>query len=184
MPHETMTLHGRRVLLRRPRDEDAAGRRALGKDPDIIRLFGGAATGSTELTAAQARDWVAAQKAEPYAWIIELDMRLIGSVRLHSLNAQDRRASLAIGILDASLLGQGLGTEAMRLVARYAFGALDLHRLSVRVLATNGRALAAYRKLGFVEEGRERQAAHVSGVWQDDVIMGLLAHEFRDVVAA
>jgi RimJ/RimL family protein N-acetyltransferase len=88
-------------------------------------------------------------------------------------------AALAIGIDDASKLGQGLGREAISLVLGHAFGPMGLHRISVRVLAYNTRAISAYEKCGFVREGIEREAACVGGVWFDDVIMGVLAHEFR-----
>ena len=53
--------------------------------------------------------------------------------------------------------------------------------MSVRVLASNARAIACYRKCGFLEEGREREAAFVEGGWQDDLIMGLLDREFAAV---
>ncbi|WP_211857282.1 GNAT family N-acetyltransferase [Plastoroseomonas hellenica] len=53
-----------------------------------------------------------------------------------------------------------------------------MHRVSLRVLAGNARAIACYSKCGFVEEGRQPETACVNGVWQDDVIMGLLDREF------
>jgi RimJ/RimL family protein N-acetyltransferase len=86
-------------------------------------------------------------------------------------------AALAIGIEDPARLGRGLGTEALRLALGFGF-ATALHRVSVRVLASNARAIACHRKCGFVEEGREREAALVEGVWQHDLIMGLLDQEF------
>ena len=46
------------------------------------------------------------------------------------------------------------------------------------MLATNSRAIACYRKCGFIEEGREREAALLGGQWHDDIIMGLLDTEF------
>jgi RimJ/RimL family protein N-acetyltransferase len=88
------------------------------------------------------------------------------------------RASLAVGIDDKGRLGAGLGCEAIRLVLLYAFEVLNLHRVSVRAVAYNARALRAYQKCGFVEEGREREAALVDGKWHDDVIMGILSPEF------
>ncbi|MCY1382901.1 hypothetical protein D9M69_709710 [compost metagenome] len=59
----------------------------------------------------------------------------------------------------------------------HAFGELALHRVSLRVLAFNERAIASYRKCGFSIEGREREAALVDGEWRDDIMMGILAHE-------
>jgi RimJ/RimL family protein N-acetyltransferase len=113
----------------------------------------------------------------PRAWVIETD-RLIGEVRLDRIDMQDRRVSLAIGILDPDCLGKGLGTQASMLVLDHAFYDLKLHRVAIRVLAYNTRAIRSYQKCGFLIEGREREAAFVNGRWHDDVIMGLLEHEF------
>jgi RimJ/RimL family protein N-acetyltransferase len=66
----------------------------------------------------------------------------------------------------------------MRLLLGHAFDGLGLHRLSVRVLSHNARAIRAYEKCGFVFEGRERESALIDGAWHDDVIMGLIDREF------
>ena len=62
----------------------------------------------------------------------------------------------------------------------YAFKTLRLHRVGIRVLAYNKRAIRAYEKCGFGVEGRERETAFVNGVWHDDIMMGLLDREFRE----
>jgi len=142
-------------------------------------MFGGDPQQFRPLTEDAAKSWVESQINERFAWIIECDQRLIGSLRLHSVNHADARAVLAIGILDEASLGQGLGVEAIRLVASHAFGPMGLHRLSLRVLAFNTRAIAAYRKAGSVEEGRARETAPIDGVWHDDVSMGLRSSEVR-----
>ncbi|WP_437406761.1 GNAT family N-acetyltransferase [Sinorhizobium meliloti] len=87
-----------------------------------------------------------------YAWVIDAG-RFIGHLRFHSIDRQDERAALAIGIDDPAYLGRGFGTEAIRLALMHAFST-GLHRISLRVLASNTRAIACYRKCGFVEEGR------------------------------
>lgn len=110
--------------------------------------------------------------------MIETD-RLIGDVRLDRIDMQDKRASLAIGILDQECLGKGLGTEVIMLVLGHAFRDLKLHRISIRVLSYNARALRCYQKCGFLIEGRERETAFINGQWYDDFIMGLLEHEFK-----
>ncbi|GLT10226.1 GNAT family protein [Sulfitobacter sp. G21635-S1] len=185
-----MTTSQRPVLsdgilrLRPPRPQDAAARLKLGNTPEIHHMFGADPENVPKITKAHAEKWLYAQEVEPLAWVIEHKRRMIGALRLHSLDHHDRRASLAIGILDPKLLGKGLGTRAVRLLLTHAFGALALHRVSVRVLAYNARAIAAYRKAGFVEEGRERQAARVGDSWHDDVIMGVLAPDFAKGAAA
>lgn len=172
------TLTGDRVVLRAPRLEDVDARLALGSSPEMLRLFGGDPRQHRPLTRDAAQSWFDALMQDTRSWVIEADGKMIGTVRLHSVNHADRRAMLAIAILDESLLARGLGTEAMRLLAAYAFDVMGLHRLSLRVLAFNDRAIAAYRKVGFVEEGREREAALIGDDWHDDLIMGLLASEF------
>jgi RimJ/RimL family protein N-acetyltransferase len=72
----------------------------------------------------------------------------------------------------------------MALALDYAFRALGLHRVSVRVLAHNARAIRAYQKCGFVAEGREREAAFIDGAWYDDLIMGVLDRDFAASGAA
>lgn len=170
-------LTGPRVTLRPPVPGDASLRFALGNSPELHRMFGGDPKQTRPLTEDAAAAWVQSLASQRYAWVIAVDDHLLGSIRLHSLNLADRRASLAIGILDESRLGAGYGTEAMRVLAKFAFEDLNLHRLSLRVLDFNGRAIAAYKKVGFVEEGRERQSALIDGKWHDDILMGLLADE-------
>lgn len=114
----------------------------------------------------------------PYAWVIE-SKTMLGAVRLDRVDFTDRRASLAIGLLSSGELGKGQGTEAVRRVLGYAFAELKLHRVSLRVLADNERAIRSYQKCGFQIEGRERETAFLDGRWHADLIMGVLEHELR-----
>lgn len=171
-------LKGPRVTLRPIGKGDLEARQALGFDPGITRCYGGAARSTTEMTLEEAEHWVETVRSCKYAWIIDVG-GLIGHIRLYGLVEADLRAALAIGIDDPRRLGQGLGTEAIRLVAAFAFDELRLRRLSLRVLAFNERAIRAYLSVGFVVEGRERRAALIDGERHDDVIMGLLDDEFR-----
>ena len=173
------TLTGDRVVLRAPIASDVAARFALGNTPEIQAMFGGDPTQTRPITDAAAQAWVDSYQNDPLAWVIEADGEMIGGVRLHSINHADKRANIAIGILSKAHLSHGYGTEAMRVLARYAFGTRGLHRLSCRVLAFNERAIAAYEKIGFVQEGRERQSALIGLDWHDDVIMGLLAEDLK-----
>ena len=173
-------LHGERLLLRPFRPSDVAERRALGQAREVLRGYGVEADAAAMLTEAAARRWVEEHMAQPLARAIEVEGRLAGAVRLHGRDPHDARASLAIGLLDDALLGRGLGREAIGLVLRHGFGALGLRRVGVRVLASNERAIRCYRACGFHEEGREREAARTHAGWEDDVIMGVLAHEVGD----
>ena len=97
-------------------------------------------------------------------------------------NAVDRlagRADIAISLYDPAKLGLGLGQETIRLVF-----SLQLDRVRSRVVAYNARAIRCYLASGFIVEGRVREASLVAGERHDDLIMGVLAGEFRKAAAA
>jgi RimJ/RimL family protein N-acetyltransferase len=167
-----------RLTLRRPLATDVTDRFALGRDPEIYRMLGAEPAKLPPLTKEQARGWVESINAHPAAWIIEFEGRAIGEVLIDNIVEADLRAGIIIGILDPASLGKGLGTEALRAICDFAFDTLGLHKLSMRVLAFNTRALRAYEHLGFVREGLERESALIGGEWHDDVIVGLLKRDF------
>lgn len=166
------------MTLRPPRPSDRDERRALGRSPEVVRGFGAVLPEAMEMTEEEADRWFAGLSARPHGWVLEFEGRCIGTVSLDGVTPADRRAALGIGIFDEHLLGLGLGTEAIQLVAEHAFRDLDLHRLGLRVIASNTRAVRCYEKCGFRIEGRERESALVGDAWEDDLVMGLLADEF------
>ncbi|MDA9398145.1 GNAT family N-acetyltransferase [Bradyrhizobium sp. CCBAU 45389] len=179
MQNELPTLAGDKATIRRVRAEDVEGFLALEGDPEIHEMFGGSRDTYRPMTRSVAEGIVKRLSDHPFAWGIEHASKVIGEVRLDRVDMQDRRASFAVGILDPKYLGRGIGTEAMRLALGFAFERIKLHRISVRVLAHNHRAIRAYRKCGFAVEGQERESAWVNDRWHDDLIMGLLDREFR-----
>lgn len=172
-------LTGPRITLRPPQPGYAAERAAFGRDPEIARMFGILLPTPEPMSHDEAEDWLESLRLKEPGWVIEVQGQLAGSAFLHGYDAHDRRARIALGFLAPKLLGRGLGREAIRLVLSHGFGAMGLHRVDLRVLAFNERALRCYRACGFTEEGREREAARVGHEWVDDIIMSILAHEFR-----
>jgi RimJ/RimL family protein N-acetyltransferase len=166
------------VRLRAASDGDVRDTLENGRHPEIERMYGVSTANLPPMTHDQAEAWVARVAAQPHSWVVEFGGRCVGAARLHSLEQHDARASYAIGLQVPALLGMGLGTEVTRLVLAYAFGAIGLHRVGLRVLATNERAIRCYSACGFVEEGRERESARVDGAWQDDILMGILDRDF------
>lgn len=179
MPAE---LRGPHLLLRARREEDVEERLGFGRTPEIARMFGASYEGAhSPLTRAEAmRDFEKARDNE-FGWAIEHEHHSIGGIALHDVNHHDQRARLTIGIFDPAKLGIGLGREAIRLVLTYAFNEVGLHRVGLRVLEYNIRAIRCYQACGFVIEGIERQAALVDGQRYDDLMMGVLAPDFRDL---
>jgi RimJ/RimL family protein N-acetyltransferase len=142
-------------------------------------MYGGDPSGLPPYTVADAEREYARWCAEPHGWMIDVEGRAVGHARLHTLDQAHRSARFAIGLFDVMVWSRGYGTEATRLVLRYAFEELGLHRVDLRVLEYNRRAIACYEKCGFVREGLERDSALVAGEWQSDVRMSILEHEYR-----
>lgn len=90
-------------------------------------------------------------------WSVEYAGECIGSARLR-VDAGSHRATFSLGIFAPQRRGVGLGQEVTRLVVRWGFPELGLHRLELEVLSTNERAVRCYRACGFVREGTRRQA--------------------------
>jgi RimJ/RimL family protein N-acetyltransferase len=105
--------------------------------------------------------------------------RLVGFVELSIPHWPHRDAWIGIGIGERTDWSQGYGSDAMRLILRYAFAELNLRRVSLTVFEYNERAVHTYRKLGFVEEGRHRQYLHRFGRRWDMLVMGMLREEWR-----
>ncbi|MCM3783540.1 GNAT family N-acetyltransferase [Neobacillus mesonae] len=107
------------------------------------------------------------------------DDRLIGFVALHSIEWNNQSAKLAIGIGKTKDRNKGYGSDALHLILRYAFHELNLNRVCLDVISYNEIAYHAYKKAGFVEEGRMRQAVLRGGQKHDRIIMGLLREEWE-----
>lgn len=116
----------------------------------------------------------------PFGLEAKLDggWQLIGSCGLFDVNWRSRKAEIGIMIGRKDLWSKGYGSEAMRLIMKHGFETLNLHRLYLKVYATNPRAIRAYEKVGFVLEGRLREATFDNGVYSDDLIMSVLRPEW------
>ena len=176
-------LRGERVLLRPVAPEDRAARQRLGFDADIERGYG-VVRESGAMSDDEADDWystmvAAARDPLRMAWVVEVEGAPAGTASLQAIRRVDAKARFAVGMFTPGLTGRGLGREATRLVLAHAFGPMALHRVDLRVLDFNHRAIAMYRRCGFVVEGRERGSCRMGDAWVDDVMMGVLVDEFR-----
>lgn len=89
-----------------------------------------------------------------------------------------RNAMIGVGIA-MEWRGRGYGGEAVDWVLDWGFGRLGLHRIWLAAFEYNERACRLYRKLGFVEEGREREAVLYERRWWDMVRFGMLEGEWE-----
>jgi RimJ/RimL family protein N-acetyltransferase len=107
------------------------------------------------------------------------DGRHIGNLALDEVRPEARKACLGIMIGDKDFWSRGFGTDAILTLLRFAFDEMNLNRVWLEVHDDNARAIACYRKCGFVEEGRLRQHRFKAGAYHDTIVMGVLASEFE-----
>jgi [ribosomal protein S5]-alanine N-acetyltransferase len=106
--------------------------------------------------------------------ILELETnRLIGTCSLMDINPTNGIATLGIGIGETDCLGNGYGTEAVKLLVEYGMFFLNLHNIKLEVFGFNPRAIRAYEKAGFSLVGRRRAAYVLGGERFDDIIMDI-----------
>ncbi len=100
--------------------------------------------------------------------------RLVGGIGL----TQVRR-----GVAQMATLGywvgepfsrQGYTTEAVRLIVRFAFETLRLHRVEAACLPENVPSRRVLEKAGFIREGYARQYLQIAGDWKDHLTFARL----------
>jgi RimJ/RimL family protein N-acetyltransferase len=176
-------LTGTKVSLREYREEDRPSVRAWVNDQEVTDKLSETFAGPhTEGRTARFFDRIlSGDTGEDQFYVIaerESDVYL-GQIDLSGFQWTARRATLGIVIPNRLNRGRGYGSEAIRLLLSHAFDRLNLHKVELDVYAFNEQAIAVYRQIGFVEEGRVRDHVFRRGAYHDDIKMGILAEEFR-----
>ena len=91
---------------------------------------------------------------------------------------QHRSATMSIALAEP-FRGMGYGGEAINWALDWAFRAANLHRIGIVAFSYNVDALKLYRKLGFVDEGCDRQALYRNRAWYDAVRLSMLEDEWE-----
>jgi diamine N-acetyltransferase len=104
------------------------------------------------------------------------DAAPVGTAGLLDIGHANGTAEFAIIIGERR--GQGLGTEATRLVLDFAFHVLELRNVLLETLAWNVAALTAYERAGFRRVGVRRGAVMSRRRPTDIVIMDAVPEDF------
>lgn len=118
---------------------------------------------------------IAVGKAIQFIIHLKANGQAIGSVYLREIDVKNQKAEYGIFIGEEQYLSKGIGTEVAKLMIDYAFGRMQLHKVMLRVLATNKRAIRSYKKAGFVQEGYFKDDVRISGKYEDVVYMGIVS---------
>lgn len=178
--NEAPVIKGSKVLLRQPIESDLADYINVEVNKELIRMYGGDTTNLSPKSMEMAIKFIESIKSNKLEWCVEFEGRLVGQARL-TVSEMDNRARYAVGLFDPNVWGKGLGTEITQLVLHYAFDELKLHRVDLRVLQYNKRAIKCYQKCGFIQEGVEREGALIEGKYETDVFMSILDRENHSI---
>ncbi|MFE9636162.1 GNAT family N-acetyltransferase [Streptomyces sp. NPDC006463] len=106
--------------------------------------------------------------------------RIIGMIQWHAEEEPDYRHAGIDLFLDPAVHGRGLGTDAVRTLARHLVHDGGFHRLVIDPAADNAAAIRCYAKVGFRPVGIMRQYERdADGTWHDGLLMDLLADELN-----
>jgi RimJ/RimL family protein N-acetyltransferase len=173
-------LVGDLVVLRRHVAANVAAFRRWYADPEIARL---ARYQPSPMRREEIDRFFEARVVGPDALAMAVHEkatnRLIGTCAFSQLDGENGSALYHITIGEADAWGHGYGTEATRLMLDHAFGTLSLHRIGLFVFEFNERAIRAYKRSGFVIEGRSRESIWRDGRWWDELAMSVLESDWR-----
>ena len=168
-----MEIRGERVTLRPVVPADLPGLLDILATPEVARWW-------PAYDRARVEEFTAGEK-DVTVYAIDLGERLVGLIQASEENEPEfRHASIDL-FLDPSVHGQGIGPEAIRVVARDLIDRRGHHRLTIDPAANNDRAIRSYAKVGFRPVGRLRRYQRFpDGSWRDGLLMELLAEELRE----
>jgi aminoglycoside 6'-N-acetyltransferase len=167
-------LHGKLVMLRSATAEDSAMLATVRATPEVRQRWGGGDDLIRELL-----DDLATP--ELHVLVIEFEGRIVGAIQWEAEDDPMYRHAGIDVYIDPAIHGRGLGSDAVRTLARYLFEDHGHHRLVIDPAADNFAAIACYRKVGFRTVGVMREYERSSdGNWHDGLLMELLAGELTD----
>ncbi|MET9734854.1 GNAT family protein [Streptomyces sp. NPDC006458] len=164
-------LHGTHVVLRPATPTDVPALAAIRATPEVRARW----RGGDDLKAE-----VAADLDDPgtHTLTIEVEGEIAGLIQWYAEDDPDYRHAGMDLFLAPAVHGRGLGTDAVRTLARHLVDDHHYHRLIIDPAADNLPAIRCYTKAGFRPVGVMRQYERGSdGTWHDGLLMDLLASE-------
>jgi aminoglycoside 6'-N-acetyltransferase len=163
-------LTGERVLLRPVEPADVERLGEILAEPSVSRWFG---ERDPRRTAHELLD-----DPDSFAFVIEVAGDVAGSIQFYEQSDPEYRHAGMDIFLTTKRQGEGLGQEALRVLARYLLEERGHHRLVIDPAADNARAIRAYERVGFRPVGVMRQYERgADGTYHDGLLMDLLAGE-------
>lgn len=178
-------LEGENIFLRPIKKEDVKLLLKWFNDPEITQYL----TSNHHLPYTQeaGEEWV--KKVNSFQKDIMLLIEIkepekenipVGIAGIVGINWKDKSANGFLVIGETEYWENGHGAEVSDLFLTYCFETLNLRRISTYVLDFNERSIGLHKKLGFVEEGLQREAVFKKGRYCDQIFLGLLKSDWAE----
>ncbi len=190
IPSLATRLVGERILLRPPKENDALRfSRVLEQNASHLRPWSPAPprginpAAPVELSrsiANQRKQW---RQGRSFTFLIfgrEQSAPILGRIAL---------SEVVRGVFQNAYIGywtvrerggQGLASEALQLVLRFAFKDAELHRIQAAVMSSNRASRRVLEKARFRMEGMSERYLQINGRWEDHLIYALTSEEHGD----
>ncbi len=108
-----------------------------------------------------------------FVFFDKISGRMVGAGGVHTISHMNRTAEFGY-YLDKDACGNGYATEFVRLLERELF-AHGIHRCIIECDADNAASAAVAQRLGYVLEGKLRDAKFAYGKYRDELVFAKLA---------
>jgi len=165
------------ITIRTVEERDLEPMRALRNDPTTWTML----TDVGMIDDESQRRWferVRVATDRRYYVVCDDDHDFIGIVRTDEIDRVNR--SIRVGAdIARQLRGRGYGRKVYRLLKKYCFDYLNVHRIWLAVLDTNDAGRKLYETEGFQVEGKYREGVFRDGKYRDYILMSILEQEYR-----
>lgn len=172
---------GKKVRLRPLRTEDAEQSFASSLDSPSRQLLqlGLELPTSVDLLKVKFEKYAGCKEADGViVFAVEnLDGVHVGGISLHSCDEKNGVFSFGI-VINRQHGGQGYAESAVRILLKYGFWERRYQKCNSACLHVNEASIRLHKKLGFLEEGRQRRVTFFNGEYYDSILFGLLREEF------
>ena len=176
---ENIFIKGEKINLRPPTNADAEFYSSRLNDPEIREALFLALPTGVELQEEKLCEYSKSENTVVFTIVDKNSNKAVGQTALFRIDYINGNAVFFLAILDSDYWSLGLGSEATKLMMRYAFDTLNLNRIQLHVYSENKPAIRIYNAVGFKKEGVLRQAMFRSGAYHDFWVMGMLKREWQ-----
>jgi ribosomal-protein-alanine N-acetyltransferase len=169
-------LEGESIYFKALSTNDAQEIHNYASDEDVSRFIGWKLMNTLDETREFVEEMLRRESAGTHLYasvVLKATQEVIGTVMIFGFDKEANYAEIGY-VFHKEHWGKGYGTEAVKLVSKFAFEELNLHKLNARVVDTNIGSSRILEKNGFELEGRFKDHYFIEGKYYDGLFLGKL----------